>query len=233
MKKLRVHVLQHSDGTPPGTVVDWLKARGHDFKVVQLHKGDALPMVGETDWLIVLGGAMNLDDVAQFPFLTAEKGFLREALGARKTCLGLCLGGQMLAQILGGQVKKHAHWEVGWHAVHLGTGPDSRLMVFQWHEDTFDIPPGGVLVAANSITPNQAFAYGENIIGVQFHPEATEEWVRECAADKDYPTGPHVQAADQVLEGLVFLVPMKKWFFTLLERMEAVAVRNSSRADTR
>lgn len=220
MQKLRVHVLQHSDDTPPGTVTEWLQARGHDFHVVKLHKGDSLPKLSDTDWVIVLGGGMNVDDTTEHPFLSTEKGFLKEALAAKKTCLGLCLGGQMLAQVLGGKVKKHDHWEVGWHGVHLGSGPESRMMVFQWHQDTFELPQSASLVASNSITPNQAFAFGDNVIGIQFHPEATEEWVRECVADTNYPTGPHVQVAEQVLEGLVFLTPMKKWFFTLLDRME-------------
>ncbi|MES2962348.1 MAG: type 1 glutamine amidotransferase [Bdellovibrionota bacterium] len=229
MQKLRVHVLQHSDDTPPGTVVEWLTARGHDFKLVKLQNGDALPRLGETDWLIILGGGMNVDEVEKYPFLTAEKALLKEAIATKKTCLGLCLGGQLLAQALGAEVKRHAHWEVGWHGLHLGSGPESRLIVFQWHQDTFDLPAGSHLVATNSITENQAFAFGENIIGVQFHPEATEEWVRECAADTDYPVGPHVQPAEQVLEGIVFLVPMKKWFFTLLERMEATATKAANK----
>lgn len=225
MQKLRVHVLQHSNETPPGTVVEWLQARRHDFEVVKLHEGGSLPRLNETDWLIVLGGGMNVDDLHSHPWLADEKTFLKEAVAAKKTCLGLCLGGQLLAQVLGGSVRKHEHWEVGWHGIHLGSSPEARLMVFQWHQDTFELPPGASLVATNSITTNQAFAYGDNVIGVQFHPESTEAWVRECAADTDYPTGPHVQAPDQVLEGLVFLTPMRKWFFTLLERMEVQTIK--------
>lgn len=219
---LRIHVLQHTDESLPGSVLDWLKTKGHASTIVRVHKGDALPTVDETDWLIIMGGSMNVDDVALHPWLADEKKLLKDAVAAKKTCFGICLGGQLLAQTLGGTVKKHEHWEVGWHTVHFGAGAESRLMAFQWHEDTFTLPEGAVRVATNHITENQAFAYGDNIVGLQFHPEATEEWVRMCAVDPKFPEGAHVQTPEQILEGIVFITPMRKWLFELLNRLESI-----------
>jgi GMP synthase-like glutamine amidotransferase len=226
---LRIHVLQHTDTSGPGSVLEWLKTKGHASTIVRLHKGDALPSVDETDWLIVMGGSMNVDDVADHPWLAEEKKLLKEAIAAKKTCFGICLGGQLLAQALGAEVKKHEHWEVGWHTVHFGAGADSRLMAFQWHQDTFGLPEGAVRVATNRITENQAFAYGDNVVGLQFHPEATEEWVRYCADGDDLPQGPHVQTKDQILEGLVFLTPLKKWLYELLTRLETITVQKTKK----
>lgn len=242
MASLRVHVLQHSELAPPGTVLDWLKARGHAATLVRLYGGDSLPTAVETDWLIVLGGEMNVDDTAQFPFLVEEKKLLREAIAAKKTCLGLCLGGQLLAQSLGAAVKKNPDWEVGWHTVHFGggvgngpghsaaAGPDSRLMVFQWHQDTFDLPADGVRVATNRVTENQGFMFGDRVVGLQFHPEVNEEWVKAKVEKTDpMPEGAHVQTKEQILEGVIFATPLRKWFYDLLGRLETITAGAAKR----
>lgn len=224
---LRVHVLQQTESTPPGSVLDWLKVRGHAATLVRVYAGDALPTVDETDWLIVCGGSMNVDDTDKFPYLAEEKKLISQAIAAKKTCLGLCLGGQLLAQALGASVRKNTEWETGWHTVHLGPSQTERLMVFQWHEDTFDLPDGAVRVATNRITENQGFAFGDTIVGLQFHPEATEEWIRQRAGETNPPSGAHVQTAEQILEGLIFLTPMRKWFFDLLQRLETITVAHT------
>ena len=111
MASLRVHVLQQTAETPAGSVLDWLKARGHAATLVRVFAGDALPTVNDTDWLVICGGSMNVDDTTEFPFLLEEKKLLKEAIAAHKTCLGLCLGGQLLSRALGGTVSKNSEWE--------------------------------------------------------------------------------------------------------------------------
>lgn len=229
MASLRVHVLQQSESTPAGSVLDWLKSRGHAATLVRVFAGDALPLVDETDWLILCGGNMNVDDVETYPFLAEEKKLLKEAIAKKKTLLGLCLGGQLLAQSLGAAVKKNAEWEVGWHTVHFGQSGADRLMVFQWHQDTFDLPAGAIRVATNRVTENQGFAFGDNIVGLQFHPEATEEWVTERSNEPVMPIGAHVQTKEQIADGLIFLTPLRKWFFDLLQRLETITVAHSKK----
>lgn len=226
MPALRVHVLEHAESTPPGTVLDWLKSKGHAATIVRLWNGDSLPAIEETDWLILLGGPMNVDQVDEYPWLAEEKLLLKAAVEKKIACLGLCLGGQLLAQALGGEVKKNTEWEAGWHTVHFGAtaAPDSRLMVFEWHEDTFTLPPGAVRVATNRTSENQGFAFGDRVVGLQFHPEATEDWIRSKIEEGTVmPVGSHVQTREQIVDGLIFLTPLKKWFFDLLGRLELIA----------
>jgi GMP synthase-like glutamine amidotransferase len=221
----RIHLIQHSDGSGPGSTYEWLTSKKLEATLVRMHKGDRLPAVEDTDWIIVFGGPMNVDEVEAHPFLIEEKAFLKKALDAKKTLLGVCLGGQLLAQTLGAKVTKAPEWEVGWHVVHLGQNQDAeqRLVVFQWHQDTFGLPPGAHRVASNTICENQAYFFGDRVVGVQFHPEATEEWVIECAADTDYPSGKSVQTPVQLVEGMMYQRPLKKWYFDLLNRMEIIA----------
>lgn len=221
---LNVHILQHSPDTPPGTVLEWLEVRDHAFTVHKLYQGDTLPDLANTDWVIVLGGPMNADDIANYPWLKDEKKFLNLAVLSRKPCLGLCLGGQLLSQVLGGKVQKNSHWEAGWFPVSIeGHG---ELMVFQFHEDTFSIPDGAKIFATNSITSNQMFKFGEHVVGIQFHPETTSHWVDSFLHESPYPTGPYVQQPQELIAGKHHIQPMRNWFFKLLDHMELVALNS-------
>jgi len=212
----KIAILQHSSGTPPGSLLEWAGARGHRPDLRLLHDGASLPALNEFDLLVSLGGPMNVDDVEEFPWLADEKRLLREAVGAGRRCLGLCLGGQLMAQALGGDVRPNLHWEAGWHPVTLNDG--RRLTVFQWHQDAFTPPAGAERIATNDITPNQGFRLGASAIGLQFHPEATADWIRECSKEEPYPQGPYVQRPEEIVAGLApHLAEMRAWFFGLLD----------------
>jgi GMP synthase-like glutamine amidotransferase len=216
---MKVHILRHSDGTPAGLLPEWLKSHGYQWKTHNLHRGEPLPLANEIDWLIILGGCMNADEESKYPWLALEKNLIAELLVQKKRVLGLCLGGQLMARALGAAVRKHKHWEVGWHEVELAQ--NQKLKVFQFHQDTFDIPNGAHHFASNAITPNQGFRYGSNAVGLQFHPEATAEWVRECAEERDFPSGPHVQSPEEILAQLHLLEAQREWFFNLLSEIES------------
>lgn len=222
MAKLRIAVLQHSRGTPPGSVLEWVMSRGHHLTVYRLYSGDSLPALADFDWLISLGGPMNCDDDAQFPFLTVEKCLLKDALKTNKRVLGLCLGGQLMARALGAEVRVHSHWEAGWHSIQIDDPilGQRDLTVFQWHHDTFDVPTSARRIATNSITANQGFRLSPRAMAVQFHPEATREWVMEQAVESPYPVGPFVQSPEDVERGLSHLPEMTQWFFQILNQME-------------
>jgi GMP synthase (glutamine-hydrolysing) len=218
---MRIRLLQHSPEVPPGSVLEWLDSKSLPYKLDRLYAGEPLPSVDEADWLIALGGEMNCDDEAAFPFLSDEKRLLAQAVEQNKAVLGLCLGGQILARALGAEVRQHDGWEVGWHPIQVASA--ARIVAFQWHQDVFDLPAGAQRIASNQFCQNQGFLFGAGAVGLQFHPEATEEWILACAQSPAYPAGPHVQPPEQIVGEIGFLPPLRKWFFSLLEQMEHVA----------
>jgi GMP synthase-like glutamine amidotransferase len=138
--------------------------------------------------IVILGGPMNVYEEDRYPFLREEDLFIKEAIQRGKTVLGICLGAQLIAKALGARVTKAPVKEIGWYDVSLTrAGSHDPLFprfprtfpVFQWHEDTFDIPSAGELIATSNPILHQAFRYGENAYGLQFHLEVTKEMIRD------------------------------------------------------
>lgn len=140
--------------------------------------------------LLVLGGPMGVNDKAEYPYLSQVERLIGEAVAAGKPVLGLCLGAQLMASALGGKVFPNRTKEIGCYRVDLtaegradplfaGMGP--RVPVFQWHGDTFTLPEGAVLLATAPTCAHQAFRYGRNAYGLQFHLEVTPDIVAEWA----------------------------------------------------
>ncbi len=177
-------VLQNISIEGPGTLGRFLRDRGFSLRVVDLSRGDPVPtsLEGVTA-VVVLGGPMNVDDEETSPFLRREKLLLREVLSRDVPCLGICLGAQLLAQVAGGEVFRAAAPEVGMGTVRLTDegrrdplfrGLSGILEVFQWHGDTFSLPPGAVGLASSEVCPQQAFRMGRAVYGLQFHVEIEE-----------------------------------------------------------
>lgn len=212
----------HGPGTRPGALVEWAYDRGHAADVRNLHRGDPLPELHEFDWLISTGGPMNCHQDKEYPFLATETKLLKKAIEHDKAVLGLCLGAQLMARSQGAAIRRNDQWEVGWHKVSLddpwlGKGD---LMAFHWHQDTFELPEGAKRIATNFTTANQAFRLSRKVLGLQFHPEATHEWVRECSDDPEYPEGPFVQSREDLVQGLIHQPAMNYWLRRLLQQIE-------------
>ena len=147
-----------------------------------------LPKPDECTGIVILGGPMNAYEEDRYPFLREEDLFIKESIQRGKNVLGICLGAQLIAKALGAKVNKAQEKEIGWFDVSLTEAGShdplfSRLpktfSVFQWHEDTFEMPNAGKLIATSTSVPHQAFKYGENAYGLQFHLEVTEKMIRE------------------------------------------------------
>lgn len=201
MSTFRVHYFQHIEGEGLGSPESWLKrhhARVTTTEFFRLAQGDAdirLPLVDDVDLLIIMGGGMSVNDEDIYPWLIAEKQWIRHFIDLGKPVVGLCLGGQLIANSLGAVVKKNDLKEIGWWPVHGLTlnSLNSRVFHFpksitalSWHGDTFDIPNGAVWLAENSACAHQAFQYGERVLGFQFHPEITPKNLKMFLSDNGY-----------------------------------------------
>lgn len=141
------------------------------------------------DLLIVLGGPIDAGDDAHYPFLAEEHALVERRLKRGQPTMGICLGAQIMARVLGARVFRGSAKEIGIAPLRLtAEGRRSCLAPFasdpltlHWHGDTFDLPRGAELLASTDITENQAFSFGPNAIGFQFHPEAQparfEQWL--------------------------------------------------------
>lgn len=222
-------MIQHTPDTRASDTLAWLKNNKLNYSHVMAFEGEKIPTVDEVDFLIVLGGGMNIDDEKNHPFLREEKKLVEQVLKAEKSFLGLCLGGQMLARVMGAEVRKHSEWEVGWHPIQVENkvvGLEARpereeIHFYQWHEDTFDLPKGALPFAKNHITPNQGFVTANRAaVATQFHPEADEAWVRLCISDpSDFPSGKYVQTPEEHIAGLKHLPKQSSWYFDLLTHL--------------
>jgi len=188
----RLMVFQHVAAEPLGTLHARIRLRGHRIRFHNFERDpDAQPNMDRYQGLIVLGGPMNVADQQRHPHLKTELLAIEAALRQGKPVLGICLGAQLLAHVLGAPVRRHTQLEIGWYDLettghgradpvlgHLG----AQAPVFQWHGCTFDLPAGATQLARTDSCEQQAFRFGPNAYGFQFHMEADaamiERWLR-------------------------------------------------------
>ena len=209
-------IIQNDPEVPPGNFDDIIRGLNIPCRIVHPYNSEALPPVKEISAAIVLGGAMGVHDTAKHPFLVGVKAFIRECVQRETAFLGVCLGGQLLAETLGGRVTANSPYgEKGTLCVTLtAAGEEDPLFAgiprefisFQWHNDSFEIPAGGTLLATSAACTGQAFRFGACAWGTQFHPEVDRAIVG-CWARWTEETAPHADRflADFVLKEQTYL----------------------------
>jgi GMP synthase (glutamine-hydrolysing) len=209
MENLRVHWFQHVPFEGLGSIETWLQQKGAQVSLTAFWNDEPPPAVESFDGLIIMGGPMSVHDEATRPWLRREKEAIRQAIAAGKVVLGICLGAQLIAEVLGGRVTQNLEREIGWFPIErssdaeahpLGAVLPHREPVFHWHGETFSIPEGATLLSRSEVCAHQAFAVGDRVLALQFHLETTEEsakaMVEHCAAD--LTPGPFVQTATEI-----------------------------------
>ena len=194
MKKILI--IKHVDNEGPGTLGTCLSENkiGYDTADVWKDNGAGLCQLDLSDIasVVVMGGPMNVYEEEEYPFLALEKYLIRELVMQKIPVLGICLGAQLIAASLGARVKRSPVKEIGWFDVEVTRAAkddplmekfDAKTKVFQWHEDTFELPAGAILLAeGNGIC--QAFSFRNLAWGFQFHVEVDcpmlSAWLRDA-----------------------------------------------------
>ena len=210
---MRVHIITHVPFEGPAAVGSWALARGHELAETASVTGE-YPEPSAVDLLVVMGGPMDADDEVASPWLPAEKRFIASVLAERAPVIGVCLGSQILAEVLGGRVKRNPEREIGWYEVRLTAAgrhealfsawPDS-FVCGHWHTDTFELPPGVETLASSDACANQLFvSHDGRAVGIQFHLEWDAQGLSDLVAacdDELEGGGDFVESAEGLLLG--------------------------------
>ena len=236
---MQIHVLQHVAYEGPGAIATWTANRGHTLQIVRLDAGEPLPRLYEIDVLIVLGGPMSVHDTP--PYLAAERRLIEACLLAGRPTLGICLGMQQMALCLGAQVSVQRHAEIGWWSVAPEVLPQGPRLpaplpdaVFHWHSEGCTLPQNTRLLARSAATPVQAFAYGRHGVGLQFHPEATPEWIAQLRAASSDPlsqNSPYVASSDDLVGSPAQFAASRAYLYALLDTLARLPRTNYRRID--
>lgn len=228
---MKIHYFQHVPFEGLGCIEGWARAASHHLSVTRFFENGLLPEIESIDWLVVMGGPMGAGDEKKYSWLTPEKKFIEKAIGQGKVVLGVCLGAQLIADVLGAKVYPNEYREIGWFPIQLtNAGRSSTLFgflpyefdVFHWHGDTFDIPVSAVQLARSEACGNQAFMYAEHVLGLQFHlelsPDNVEELIKNCSAE--LVEGKFIQSHSQLLEPAESFKCTNRMIIEVLDRIQ-------------
>lgn len=232
MQQLRIHYFQHVSFEGMGNIETWSFANNHKLTFTKFFESATLPRLQNIDWLIIMGGPMGVYDENKYNWLTAEKQFIKQAVEAGKTVFGICLGAQLIAEILGAKVYANQFKEIGWFPIELTTEGEkyklfsdvhSPLTVFHWHGDTFDLPENSIHIAHSAACKNQAFLYKEKVLGLQFHLEMTEPALQKMLemGKTELIKKTYMQTGDEILNNRKFIESNKQLLFLILDRLSA------------
>lgn len=197
---MKIHYLQHVPFENLASIEPWTKSQGHSLSATRFYNNEPLPNIEDIDGLIVMGGPMNVYEERQYPWLIQEKKFVEQAIENEKIILGICLGSQLIADVLGAKVFPNSDKEIGWFPIELTSQAQTsnvfnvlskQFTVFHWHGDTVELPNRAIRMATSEGCENQAFIYGEKVIGLQFHLESTKESIQQIIEN----------CADEIVEG--------------------------------
>jgi GMP synthase-like glutamine amidotransferase len=228
---MHIHCLQHVTFENPGTIVEWAKNNGHTLSYTYFFETKfALPNVNAIDALLVMGGYMNVDEETKYPWLEAEKNFIKQAIDANKKVMGICLGSQLIAAALGSKVYYANEKKIGFFPISFTNEALQYLLfnhftnpynVFHWHGNTFDLPNNAILVASTATCKHQAFFIGNNVLALQFHFEMNETVIEDMLLHDGHELeelGNFIQTKEIIRQQYHHLQQNKKDIFLLLDK---------------
>lgn len=191
----RALIIRHVPFEGPGAIATWLTRHDIDYDIRDAQQPAKWPSLDQYDWLIVMGGPMSARDDLIHTWMREEKKLIRQAIDAGHKVLGICLGAQLIASVLGSDIRRNPEREVGWFPVTPARDcpVDVASMfadsppVLHWHGETFSLPRGARHLFASEACPQQGFTHGDTVMGLQFHLESDADTLaglcEHCAAD--------------------------------------------------
>jgi len=210
MKKQNIHTFMHVPYEGLGCIENWIITQGHSLSYTKFYEPYILPDINAIDWLIVMGGNMSVYEEAQYPWLSEEKQFIRQMIDSNKVVIGICLGSQLIAEVLGARVFPNLKKEIGWFDIFKSKNQElhpiqnifeSEFIVFHWHGDTFDLPLNSKHLFYSKITNNQGFIYNDKVLALQFHLEVTDHTLLEMIENgkSELNMSETIQTEEQIL----------------------------------
>lgn len=207
---IRLHYFQHVPFEGLGSIGPWAEKTGCRSSASRFFEEPSLPVIENFDWLVVMGGPMGVHDTDLYPWLAWEKEVIYQAIEQDKVVLGICLGAQLIADVLGAEVFPNAQREIGWFPVRksaksgssaLATIFPEQFEAFHWHGDTFFLPENAVHLGSSEACENQGFIYDERVVALQFHletrPSDLTRLIDNCG--DELHDSPYVQTPGEML----------------------------------
>lgn len=235
MRTLRIQYIQHVPFEGLGYIESWANERNHILTPIKVYENATFPDPDELDMLVIMGGPMSINDEEIFPWLKPEKKFVRSVIEAGKIVLGICLGSQLIANVLGARVYANKTKEIGWFPVSLTDtakteeifqGFPESLTVMHWHGETFDLPENSLHIIRTDVCDNQAFLYNGRVLGLQFHMETTPEslaFLVDNCRDELVPDA-FIQSEEKILSGVSHCKEINRLLAKLLDQLSETGI---------
>ena len=231
---MNIHYLQHVPFEGLGSIEAVFKNKGHQLTSTHLYKDSIFPAVTDIDWLIIMGGPMGIHDEKEYSWLKKEKQFIKRAIDSGKIVMGICLGAQLIAAVLGAKIYKNRCREIGWFNIKpypeldgtiLSSAIPEPVEVFHWHGDTFNIPTGAISLAFSNACNNQGFILDNRVVGFQFHLETTPESARALIDNSrdELDDSFYVQSESEILAEPQRFTRINRIMTTVLDALEKQA----------
>ena len=228
MKQKKLHYIQHVPFESLGGLESWAQRQVFFITGTRMYAGESLPSIDDLDCVVILGGPMGVDEKNEYPWLVEEKKWIKEVLDHKIKIVGICLGAQLIASVMGAQVCRNPYDEIGWFPLRWTEMALQKkfmqdiprdLMVLHWHGDTFGIPTGAELLGSSAACVNQGFIYEEHVLALQFHMEMTQVGLESLCTQcpDDLKTAPFVQATSEILSHEQNIAPNIKCLHQMLD----------------
>ncbi|MEZ8801213.1 type 1 glutamine amidotransferase [Vibrio splendidus] len=226
---MKIHYLQHVPFEGLAMIAEWASLKGYSIEATKFYeKAYRLPGIDDFDMLIIIGGPMSVNDGHAYPWLSAEKKLIKQSIDQGKYVLGICLGAQLIADVLGAKVAPMPQKEIGWFPIVFSdamagnailSGLNLAMVVLHWHGERFDMPDNATPLASSAVCDNQGFIYGDRVLALQFHFEMDKESISrivEACSNELVAGGPSIQATESIIAGAT-KYPLKRALFQLLD----------------